>query len=144
MALGQDDIGADDCEANIIEVNRFTSEDGNPNEERTYLTLPADAVRDKEFMDWFLAPKEADSETNDDFNDLVCRRHELRKGMGGQPINKSDDFSPEENQLPKGNEDAVLRQLLDTHGKEHLEKLTPQELYAQYKAISFGQQKAIE
>jgi len=142
MSLGQDDMGADDCEANIIEVRNFTIGDSEAVEERAYFTLPADAVRDKEFMDWFLAVKEEDSETNDAFNDLICRRHELRRGLGGVPVSVNDDYSPEDLKLLEGREDAVLRQLVEIHGKEYVESLSPQELFAQCKAIS--QQKAIE
>lgn len=136
-------MGADDCEANIIEVCKFTADDNETVEERAYFTLPADAVRDKEFMDWFLAVKaEHSSETNDAFNDLICRRHELRRGLGGVPVSVNDEYLPDDLKLLEGREDAVLRQLVDMHGKEYVESLSPQELFAQCKAIS--QRKAIE
>ena len=126
MSLGQDDMGADDCEANIIEVCKFTTGYSEEVEERAFFTLPADAVRDKEFMDWFLAVKEEDSENNGAFNDLICQRHEQRRGLGGAPVAVNEEYLPEDLKLLDGREDAVLRQLVDTHGKEYVESLSPQ------------------
>lgn len=54
-ALGDDDLGADDCEGNIIHVSHFVDSNGDHHNEGVF-QLPADAFRDKEYMEWILAP----------------------------------------------------------------------------------------
>jgi hypothetical protein len=68
-ALGDDDMGADDCEGNMITVSKFTDAQGD-HQTGGVFTLPGDAFRDKEFMEWILAAKDEET-TNSEFSDLV-------------------------------------------------------------------------
>lgn len=82
-ALGDDDLGADDVEANLLAIQKFTygknQEIGGP----ITLTLPADAFRDKPMMEWMLAKKDDGETTNDDFTDLLKSQFETRVQKGG-------------------------------------------------------------
>lgn len=70
MSVGDDDLGADDCEGNIIWVKSYVR-DGVENSAGGYYTIPADAFRDKPMIDWLFAEKGENEETADDFNDLM-------------------------------------------------------------------------
>lgn len=80
-ALGDDDMGADDCEGNIIHVSKYTDAEGNHHEQGVF-TLPADAFRDKQFLEWILAPKHEDETTVDDFSDLMKQKFTQRVSLG--------------------------------------------------------------
>lgn len=72
VSVGEDDIGADDCEGNILWVKRYINEsDGVENTQGGQFTIPADAFRDKPMLDWIFANKGENEETADDFNDLM-------------------------------------------------------------------------
>jgi len=45
-------------------------------------TLPADAFRDKQFLEWILAPKHEDETTVDDFSDLMKQKFTQRVSLG--------------------------------------------------------------
>lgn len=57
-SVGDDDLGADDVEGNILHIAKFVDSNG---EHRTngVFKLPADAYRDKPMMEWIMAPKNA-------------------------------------------------------------------------------------
>jgi hypothetical protein len=84
-ALGDDDLGADDVESNLLAIQRYSVGDQTTNEGIT-LTLPADAFRDKPMMEWIMARKDSEETTNDDFTDLMKIQHEDRLKKGGLPL----------------------------------------------------------
>lgn len=69
-SLGDDDIGADDTETNVIYLKKYQDSNGEHQVDGVF-KLPADAFRDKEFLEWILAPKSEDETTADDFTDLM-------------------------------------------------------------------------
>ena len=71
MSLGDEDLGADDVEGNIIQVKSYiTEKDGVQHKNGTF-AVPADAFRDKPFLEWIFAAKGEDEETVEDFNELM-------------------------------------------------------------------------
>jgi hypothetical protein len=69
-SLGDDDLGADDCEGNIIHVTKFLDVAGDHHTGGVF-QLPGDAFRDKEYMEWILAPKHEHETTATEFSDLM-------------------------------------------------------------------------
>lgn len=62
-SVGADDLGEDDAEANVLTVDSFTCESTGEVMKGGVFTLPADAFRDKNFMEWVMAHKvEGESE----------------------------------------------------------------------------------
>ena len=70
-ALGDDDLGADDVESNLLQIVKYTDSQDQHVSKPISLTLPADAFRDKHMMEWILAKKNPNETTNDDFTDLM-------------------------------------------------------------------------
>ena len=69
FSLGNDDLGDDNLDGNVIQVSRFI--DAQSGEEVTQpevFSLPGDAYRDKPFMDWILSNKEGEETTTGDFH----------------------------------------------------------------------------
>jgi len=82
-AVGQDDMGADDVESNVIAIEKFM-QDNEHHTSPICLTLPADAFRDKQMMEWIMAKKDAKEETTvDDFTDMLREKFEMRCQKGG-------------------------------------------------------------
>jgi hypothetical protein len=110
-------------------------------------SLPADAYRDKNMMEWIMAPKSGENDTSLDlFNSLMQERFEKRAALGGiGPIAaynvKTTSFAQINaekeiiNQIE--NNDVVtqdiLRELVNEHGAQALQNLSPKELYSLYK-----------
>ena len=89
-SIGDDDMGADDVEGNILHVAKYTDSEGVARQDGIY-KLPADCFRDKQMMEWIMAPKDANREsTLDDFNDLMHQQFEGRKS--GQNFNMLQAF----------------------------------------------------
>ena len=80
-ALGNDDLGADDVESNLLAVKKHSG-----SSEPLFLRVPADAFRDKQMMEWVCAKKDSYEETNDDFTDLLRENFEARVKRGGLPL----------------------------------------------------------
>ena len=57
-------------ENNVIAINGWW-ENGQRNDDTMLLTLLADGFRDRGYLDWLLANKLDESETTEDFNDLM-------------------------------------------------------------------------
>jgi hypothetical protein len=74
VALGQDNLGADDTESNLIQVTNYTDiASGEAGLTGQYI-IPAEAHRDKPLMDWILSDNSTvdyESTTDADFNDLM-------------------------------------------------------------------------
>lgn len=70
--MSNDDIGEQDIENNILELNNFT--DGGKTIEAGQFILPADSWRDNEMLSWILSNKNGvdSEETTDLYNDLIC------------------------------------------------------------------------
>jgi hypothetical protein len=75
LSLGNDNLGRDNTEGNILRIDRYLKSNQLV-EEGIALTLPADAFRDRQFLDWLIADKTGQGSLVDDFQDLMVRRHE--------------------------------------------------------------------
>jgi len=145
-SLGDDDMGEEDTEGNIVEIDSaFDEATGNPIEGGVF-TLPADAFRDLRFMEWFLAPKNAGSKTDALFNDLVFYNHAQITATGGLTgisaynarstgfanANLADEVDKkiDENKLLT---DETLEKMSEHFGQEKLGKMEPSELYRNYR-----------
>lgn len=106
-----------------------------------------DSWRNPDFLDWINEKKEASSEANDLYNDLLVQRHESLKKAGGSKFGLSsftnqfalkDTDSAMDNLIEKKEKesDEILHKLVDKYGKEYLESLSPKELYQEYKQFS--------
>ena len=82
-ALGEDDIGADDTEANIMHAAEYLDESTGVAMRDGFFTIPADAFRDKITMEWILAHKDEESETDSLFNQQIMQRHMEYASTGG-------------------------------------------------------------
>jgi len=82
-ALGEDDMGAEDVEGNILQAKEYYNETDGTIHRDGLFKVPADAFRDKITMEWILASKEEKSETDALFNEQVFRRHNNLAATGG-------------------------------------------------------------
>jgi len=80
-SLGNDDLGIDDTEANIVLVKDYQDVASGETVERGEFILPADSYRDEKALDWILAAKNSEDSSLDLFNDLVQNEFNARKDM---------------------------------------------------------------
>ena len=144
-ALGDDDMGADDVNGNIVHLMRYTDSNGDEHMDGVF-TLPADAFRDKAYLEWILAPKGHNEETADDFSDLMQQRFQERvqapkmgfltsieakqTGFANLTTDSQLDQSIEGD---KNNTDSHLARLTELYGKEKLEQMPASDFYKLYK-----------
>jgi len=72
-------MGEEDVDNNVISINDFIDDSGNVIESDTF-TLPADAWRDQETLEWLMS-KGGRTESVallDDFNDLVSSKFQVK------------------------------------------------------------------
>jgi hypothetical protein len=68
ISLSNDDLGDEDMDNNVIILNRYRDvKTGDTILVPLVLVLPADAYRDKSYIEWLISSKEADSSTDNDF-----------------------------------------------------------------------------
>lgn len=86
FATSNDDVGEEDVDNNVVQINNFTDESGNQVETDTFM-LPADAWRDQETLEWVISNKGKQTESLDllnDFNDLISQNfHKKITNYGG-------------------------------------------------------------
>jgi len=70
-AVGDDDLGADDVEGNVLSCDSFIDEATGETHQNGVFTLPADANRAKGALEWILAHKSPESTTDDAFSALI-------------------------------------------------------------------------
>jgi len=152
-AVGQDDVGADDAEGNILRAAEYLDESTNTRMRDGLFRLPADAFRDKTTMEWIMAVKDENSETDALFNEQVMLRHNRIAKTGGltglrkltaestgyatfgdeEELNHHIKFQSEE-------ADETIAAMSDHYGQERLEKMKASEFYRLYKDYSLGKQ----
>jgi hypothetical protein len=102
-SIGDDDMGADDVDSNILHVTKYTNSEGEVKQDGIY-SLPADAYRDKQMMEWIMASKDQEGEaTLDDFNDLMHQKFEGRVSAGG--LNLLSSFNAKQTGFANTNSD---------------------------------------
>ena len=153
-AVGADDLGEDDAEANILSVEQYFDEaTGQIVKTGGMFRVPADAYRDKSTMEWIYAVKDSSAETDELFNDLVAQRHRLAGETGGLTGLRKlvveqtgyaniGDESEITNFLASEPEaaDATLIEMTHVFGQEKLDKMSSQEFYRLYRDFSLSKQ----
>lgn len=150
-AVGQDDLGEEDAEGNILFCSEYMDESTGVPERDGLFTLPADSHRDKVTMEWIMAKKEEGSETDALFNELIQEKHETVASTGGLTglralVANSSGYAEfgDENELAtqlrhnSESADEVLQIMAETYGQEELEKMKPSEFYRLYRDFSLG------
>ena len=144
-ALGNDDLGADDCEGNVVSVAEYFNEETGEKESNAVFALPADANRSKQALEWILAAKDPDSKTDENFNRLVQGQHEATAATGGLTglrahnatstgyANMAGDAAIDASLENSQETEKNLRLLTEVYGKDKLAAMKPNELYKLYK-----------
>lgn len=83
VALGNDDLGEENKDGNVLLVNRYLDKStGQWVEQERALTLPGDAYRDRQFLEWINSPKDGESELTESFNDLMFQLNDAAVNEG--------------------------------------------------------------
>lgn len=116
-------MGADDSDGNIVKVDRFTDAAGQHHGE-AYFKLPADAFRNKQYLEWILAPKSEIETTVEDFTDLLNEK--LKNTIKVAELNNIEVNSAKTT--------AKLEQLQSQYSAEQLKNMTPSDFLKLYKS----------
>lgn len=152
-SLGDDDMGADDTEGNILMASEYMDESTGERKRNGCFRLPADANRDKITMEWIMAIKDENSETDALYNEQIIHRHNSLASTGGiTGLRKMTaestgyaNFGDEEElalhlkHSPEAADDT-LAAMSEFYGQDNLEKMKPTEFYRLYKDYSLGKQ----
>ena len=137
-ALGEDDLGADDVEGNIMSVDHYVVEATGERQADGVFALPADANRSKAALEWILAHKDHVSTTDESFSALVQEQHNSDVASGGLKglaafnatssgyanMGGEDAVNAGLESDPRGTEIA-LRELTELYGKDKLAEMQP-------------------
>jgi len=74
VALGNDDLGEDNKDGNVLYVKRYFDKGlGKWVETERALSLPGDAFRDRKYLEWIISEKEGEGEVSEAYNDLLIQ-----------------------------------------------------------------------
>ena len=151
-ALGEDDMGADDTEANILYAAEYLDEGTGVAMRNGFFKIPADAFRDKVTMEWILAHKDDESETDAMFNQQIMQRHfeyaqtggitgirKIEAEMTGFANYGGEDFINASIEAGSEQSDGVIRAMQKDYGQERLEQMSSTEFYRIYKDYTLTQ-----
>lgn len=82
-AIGDDDMGENDVDGNILMASEYLDESTGKIHRDGLFSVPADAYRDKVTMEWIMAIKDENSETDALFNQQIINRHTNIAATGG-------------------------------------------------------------
>lgn len=150
MSLGNDDLGEENKDGNVLVINRYfdTSNKQWVEKNRT-VTLPGDAFRDRKFLDWINSDKDGESDLADAFNDLMIQQNQ--QYVSGGKISQLDLLAARDQiSLAEGTDevadlqirtnspivDKTLEHLKSVYGEEYLKTITDRELFTLYKQHS--------
>lgn len=155
VALGNDGLGVENQDGNVIVVKRFyCSYEGHWIEEQRALTLPGDAFRDRTFLDWILADKSGEGSLAADFQDLMIKQYDA--ATKGGKISNIDSIAARDSVTLLGDADVVvdaqiraedptvdqvLSRLAGLYGADHLKSLSDREMYTLYKQHAISNAK---
>jgi hypothetical protein len=153
VALGNDDLGEDNKDGNVLYIKRyFNKSTGKWVEAPRALTLPGDAYRDRNFIEWINSDKEGESDLTEAFNDLMIQQNHqaVTEGkLGGfdllvardQVTLLGDSDTVADAQIRSNDPivDQTLNRLKEIYGEEYLKNITDRELFALYKQHSLSQ-----
>lgn len=150
-SLGNDDLGIDDTEANIISVDNYIDVATGETVERGEFLLPADSYRDPRALDWILAPPGPYEDSSADlFNDLMHAEFKARADMPKPSMaqlvllnaayDRSGPNSGLDERIDKDDKtvEKNLLQMREFYGEERMAKMTPEEFYLNYKKYCSG------
>ena len=146
-SLGNDDMGADDCEAALMSVKKWMVNDKEYNIPLN-LHLPADAFKDNHMMEHVMTCADPEATLLDDFNDLMHQNFKERVAGGGLSFfarmnvrqtgltdiagDKQVDMQLEEH-LDGEMTVENIKVLQEAYGQEHLEQMSDSDFYNLYK-----------
>jgi hypothetical protein len=83
MSLGNDDLGEENKDGNVLLINRYFDVSSKQwVENNRTVTLPGDAFRDRKFLDWINSEKDGESDLADAFNDLMIQQNQQHVNGG--------------------------------------------------------------
>ena len=83
VALGDDDLGEDNKDGNVLYIRRYFDVSTNAwVETERALSLPGDAFRDRQYLEWVISEKEGEGEVADAYNDLLVQLNEAATKSG--------------------------------------------------------------
>jgi hypothetical protein len=150
VALGNDDLGEDNQDGNVLYLKRYFDKAQNKwvDTERA-LTLPGDAFRDKKFLEWIISEKQGEGETAQAFNDLLIQMNEQATSQGKISqldllvardavtlLQDTDAVADAQIRVNDPIVDKTLAHLKTIYGEEHLKSISDRELFSLYKQHS--------
>ena len=88
FSVGNDDLGEDDVECNLIQLSNCLDHSTGEVLASESVTLPADAWKDVNMLDWVISIKNRDPDwvdsTQDEFNDLMTEKFQTMSEVGTQ------------------------------------------------------------
>ena len=142
VSIGTDD---DHDDGNVLRITRFHA-NGEWHDQERALTLPGDAFRDRQFIDYLLSDKEGESDLTNDFNDLMIKQNELATKFGKigafdvltarDTVSLTQDTDKViEAQIQSGSQEieSNLNRLAEIYGAENLKNMSDREMYGLYK-----------
>jgi hypothetical protein len=147
VALGQDNLGADDVDSNLIQVTNYTDmASGEAGLTGQYI-IPAEAHRDKPLMDWILSDNSTvdyESTTDADFNDLMVTNFRKNAATGGHKgVEKyftNGIYKDDKIELNPVETENTLLALQARYGRDNLDKMPATEFYQLYTRFVFEKQ----
>ena len=153
LSLGNDDSGETDVDNNIVEISDFV--DQGVTVEREQFTLPADAWKDFNTLDWVLSIKNNEPNTDsteDLFQDLIHTQFTTKSTSGG--LSKLELWKEHANYDRLNSETSIdksidsgdakvdqkLQEMADFYGQEAIDRMKPTDFYANYKKFASGAQ----
>jgi hypothetical protein len=147
VSLHNDDIGEDDVESNIVLVHKhICGQTGAACGAPEAFSLPADAYRDKNYMDWLLSAKGGETTLIDDYQDLMNKNflHQtknssintidlLKARAENNQMADQDNILEAQLHLNDPQVDKNLTLLAEKYGQDYLKSLSDKELYSLYK-----------
>eukprot|EP00347_Sterkiella_histriomuscorum_P020859 403336193 len=147
LALDNDNLGNEDIDSNAIKIDKYLDlSTGQQVTQPLLLALPADAYRNKVFIDWIIADKENEGLLADDYNKLLTER--FHKGQNIQSNQLAVITPSGSSQLVQSNQDKFIDALIEAdkpivdeklaelqtlYGKEYLQSLEDVQLYKLYR-----------
>jgi len=159
FSVGNDDVGENDIETNVIQLTNVLDRSTGQVLESESVILPADAWKDLNMLDWIISIKNSDPEwvdsTLDDFNDLMNEKFQTMSDIGTQAgrtglmqINsaymrksssKMIDIEIENDSSEVDNNLELMKKI---YGEDRLNKMSPAEFYKTYQTFAQNQLKA--
>lgn len=150
ISLGNDDLGEENSEGNVLYIGKYFDQASKSwvQSERA-LTLPGDAFRDRQLLEWIISEKSGEGEVADAFNDLLIQLNERAVSSGKisqvelliarDQVNltqASDDVAEAQIKTDDPIVDKTLDHLKSIYGEEYLKGISDRELYSLFKQHS--------